>query len=212
MQLRTRDSASGRRRRSGSAGLRGGMAGVLGAAVVLMAAPAGAAAPVGAIRSASAYWDIGDPQHTQISLSAMTSARAGNPGSIFLHVTQRFCNAATDELVYRSFDRSAPLERGSFLVRPYLRSARLWTSTTVQGTEQRVSGCANTTTFPTSFTPLGPSAVTVKASWTGVGDTRPSGPNQVTRDAVATGALTGARLNPGRLGTTTIASITSRTP
>ena len=182
--------------------------GVVGA-FALLAAPA-AAAPLRGDRSASAFWVVGDDQQTRVSVQAGTAEAGQDPGSLFLFVTQAFCDTATDEMVFRSFSSQEALRPGDFRVHPLLKSARLDVTTEVSGTEQRLPGCTSPTGFP-SFTDLGKSTVEVHATWTATGEVVEVQPGVVARDAVATGTITGEMLSPGPLGSSQFAQLRAST-
>lgn len=191
--------------RDRSARRRLGMAlGGAAAATLLMAAPAGAAPPGGG--SASAFWDVGDARQTRVSVQGSTTGGPHDADSRFLFVTQSFCDEGADQMVFRSFLSQGPIEQGGFSVHPRLKSARLKTSTTVTGAEQRVGTCASPS-GPVSFTNLGTSSVKVQVNWDATSDVYEVQPGIVARDAVATGTITGSTLSPGPLGSSDTAQI-----
>lgn len=181
----------------------------LGVAAALLLAVAPAAAAAGT-RSTIAFWDLGDPMHTRVSLQGTAAANAEEPGSLFLLVTQSHCETATDEMVFRSFFSQQPLDPGSFRVHPQLKWARLSTSTSVTGSEQRLAGCASPSGFPTSSS-LGLSTVDIDATWTATGPAYEVQPGITARDAVATGSITGSTLTVGSMGEAQFAQLRSRT-
>jgi hypothetical protein len=176
------------------------------AALLLTAAPAAAS---GGTRSTIAFWDLDDLMHTRVSLQGTAAANAEQPGSLFLFVTQSYCDTATDEMVFRSFFSQQPLDPGSFRVHPQLKWARLSTSTSVTGSEQRLVGCASTSGFPTSNS-LGPSMIDIETSWTATGPAYEVQPGITARDAVATGSITGSTLTVGPMGDSQFAQLRSQ--
>ncbi len=179
----------------------------VGAALLLAAAPAAAS---GGTRSAIASWDLGDPMRTRVSLQGTAAANAEEPGSLFLFVTQSYCETATDEMVFRSFFSQQPLDPGSFRVHPQLKWARLSTSTSVTGSEQRVAGCASPSGSPTSSS-LGLSTIDIDATWTASGPAYEVQPGITARNAVATGSITGSTLTVGPMGDAQFAQLRSQT-
>jgi hypothetical protein len=175
---------------------------VVVAAVLAMAAPAGAATAPS--RLAIAFWQTGDAQNTNVSVQA--TEQPGQGSSLFLFVTQRWCDTATDEMVFRSFSASPALAAQQFLALPNLKGARLDVATTVNGTEQRLGPCSSPSGSP-SQTSLGSSSVHVVASWTGVGAVYTVQPGIVGRTANATGSITGDVLSPGSLGSASFAEL-----
>ena len=167
------------------------------------AAPA-AATPDAVSRSADAFWRVGDPLNTQVSL---TARRADGVASVFVHVVQSYCDSSTGEKVVRIYSSDQPVRLRNVSFDRRLRLAWVRASLPVIGTEQRIAGCTMSNGGPTT-TPLGSTRVDVRARWRGVGETRPAGPSDaVARSAVATGSVTGVPHTPGRLGPTTIAAL-----
>jgi len=166
------------------------------------AAPA-AAAPDAVSRSADAFWRVGDPLDTQVSLTARW---AGGTASVFVHVVQNYCDAGRGEKVVRVFSSDQPVRLRNVSFDRRLRLARVRASLSVTGTEHRIAGCTVSNGGATT-TSLGSTRVDVRARWRGVGETRQVGPDSFGRSAVATGWMTGVPRTPGALGRTTIAAL-----
>lgn len=166
------------------------------------AAPA-AAAPEPVSRSADAFWRVGDPLDTQVSL---TARRAGGTASVFVHVVQSYCDTGRGEKVVRVFSSDQPVRLRNVSFDRRLRLARVRASLSVIGTEHRIAGCIVSNGGATT-TSLGSRRVDVYARWRGVGETRQVGPDSFGRSAVATGSVTGIPSTPGPLGRTTTASL-----
>lgn len=179
--------------------------GVVVAAIVLVAGPAAAS---GSTRSAIAFWDLNDPLQTRVSVQGNTSATGQDAGSLFLFVTQSYCDTGTDQLVFRSFFSQSALAPGSFRVHPLLKSATLNTSTTVSGSEQRLQGCSSPSGF--TFTDLGLSTVDAQVTWTATSEPYEVQPGITGRDATATGSIAGTSLSPGPVGTSQFAQLRSQ--
>lgn len=177
--------------------------GLLTAAAAVVASSVPATAATAPQQSASAFWQLGDSLNTRVSLQA--SEQAGGSSSLFLFVTQSFCDTATDERVFRSFFAQTDLAPRAFVAAP-LRSARLTSPVTVSGSEQRSPNCAFPGN-PTSFTNVGASSASLAATWEGVGATSEAGPGVTRRAATATGSIIGTALNPGALGTAQFAEL-----
>lgn len=161
---------------------------VVFAAVVLVVEPAGAAV-TSTTRSASAFWDVGDALQTRVSLQASEPA-AGGDGSLFVFITQRYCDTATNETVFLSYSGQSTLTTSAFRVLPNLKSAQLHVATTLNKSESRSPDCV-TPGNPTSFTNHGPVPVTIDVAWTGQGATYTVQPGVSGRNATATGTITG---------------------
>lgn len=172
--------------------------GVALTALLIGPALAATAAPPAVSRSASASWALGDALDTKVSLQGSVRT-TGDPGDLFLLVSQRFCDSATNELVIRGFSIQQPLDKRHFKVDPHLRSAAMQLRTMVKGSEFRSANCA-VPTGPPVFTDLGFSSVTVLARWVGSGPVYAVQPGITGRAATASGAITGSVVSPGSLG------------
>jgi len=170
-------------------------------AVVLAAAPAAAAPPTS---TAIAFWQLSDANNTAVSLQ---SARTpGQQSQLFLFVTQRFCDASTDETVFRSF-AAQPTISGSFNVTGSLTKASLATVVSGRQTEQRLSSCTSPSGVPT-FVDLGIVNVSLSAEWVATGPTFTVQPGIVARASTATGTLAGPNtLAVGQLGPSSSAEL-----
>jgi hypothetical protein len=182
-------------------------------AVLLWTQQPAAAVPGNVARSAAAFWDVGDPLSTRVSLQPTSARQHAEPGApvrsrqLFLFVTQQFCDTTTDELVLRSFASQSELRPQDVHVLPNLRRARLDATVDVDVFEQRLSSCTNPSGTPTSEQ-LPDATVTIEASWDATGPATPTGPGFVTRPATATGTLTSpSSAGVGDLGTADFASL-----
>jgi hypothetical protein len=174
------------------------------------------AAPKSVARSAVAFWDVGDALTTQVSLQptdAKTHLEQGKPErsrSVFLFVTQEFCDTGADQLVFRSFSSLSSIRPNQLQVQPNFKRARLDATVTLAGSEQRIDDCSDpegqgtTTSFDT--------VATITASWQATGPITEAGPGFFTRDAAATGTLTSpSSAGIGSLGAAEFASLTQFT-
>ncbi|HET9442600.1 MAG TPA: hypothetical protein VFO65_04710 [Acidimicrobiales bacterium] len=174
------------------------MALVVGGASVAQAGPATS-------RSASAFWVVGDAADTRVSLQATEPAGGAAGGTVFVFVTQRWCDTGADQMVFRSYSNAgAAVDARAFGVRPNLRAAGLAATVSLTGSEQRLSPCAAPTGIPTT-TPLGTTAAAISAAWTGTGDTYVVQDGIVGRAATAAGSIAGI----GELGTSQTAELRS---
>jgi hypothetical protein len=212
MTARRAGSAAVRSGRGGGAGRRRvGAAGLAAGLAMVALAPPAAAGPPGETASASAFWVLSDARSTAVSLQATTAPVASEPASLFVFVTQRYCDAAADETVFRSFSAGGTLDNpGSFRVHALLKSALLRSSATLSGFEQRYASCASPTVF-VSTTTLGSEQVELAVTWAGRGDAYEVQPGITGRDAEASGSITGGALAPGSLGTSQVAQLRSQT-
>jgi hypothetical protein len=156
------------------------------AALAVGVGPAGATPPPPQVLSASAFWQLNDANSNAVSLQI---TRTPDQKSLFVLVTQQFCDTATDERVFRGFSAQVPVS-GVAQVNAQLRHAVLATTVTGNQTEQRLASCANPSGIPT-FVNLGPATVAILAGWLGTGPITPVQPGIEARAARATGAIVG---------------------
>ena len=191
--------------------IRGALVGLvlaLGLVVVAPSVPAWAT-PAPVSTASAAFWQLHDAANTNISLQANDDASHTPPGplakssSVFLFVTQFFCDSSANQAVFRSIlVNNAPIKPGDYKALPNFKSASLRTTVPANVAEQRSDGCSSNPSGGTTTST--PTIVSISADWTGSGPVVQSGQNRFTRGATATGSLSGF----GSLGTATFASIT----
>jgi hypothetical protein len=147
------------------------------------ATPAAASANSQPVLSASAFWTT---HHPNGGVSVQVDEQHGKhpPGGLFLFVTQQFCDATHDQMVFRSFLSNAPLSASQVFVDRHLRAALVDAHVTVSGTEQRLHGCASPSGTPQT-TDLGNINAEIDAGWLATGPVRNVQPGIVARDAHA---------------------------
>jgi len=177
---------------------------------------------------AVAQWSLGDAQNTSVFVSGFEGSFQSPPGrpfqatNVFVGVSQYFCDAVQDELVFRGYSGFEPAPDALRISGTLTNASVSDASLTLFGSETRYADCANPTN-PT-FNNLGPFVVALSANWTGNGQlvrTRSTssfdaGPDckfffrfdGTSRQATATGSITG-QLNLGALGTTGFANMVS---
>lgn len=159
-------------------------------AVALLVAGALHASPAEAAEkrvSAIAFWAMDDPRSTSVSLQANEAAKGGED-SYFLFIHQRFCDTASNQMVFRGYSSSGSLPKGAFSGSSSLSRAALKASLPVTVSEQRQPSCSSTeqpTTVPQPGTTL-----TLDITWAGRGPIRTIQPGIEGRDATATGTIT----------------------
>jgi hypothetical protein len=109
-------------------------------------------------------------------------------------VTQRFCDAVTDQAVFRTIFAQADVDPGEFVVQPRLDQARLATTVTARVVDNRLASCAAPIGTPTTVDQ--PDArVTVDIDWKATGPLVTVQPDVVSGAAAATGSVKSTALN-----------------
>ena len=190
--------------------IRGAVIGLLVACGLVVVAPSvQAAAPAGSVAIGS--WQLHDARSTGVFLQATdntTHAQAPAPpktSSLLLQINQSFCDAGTNEFVFRTVTTlAAPLKPGDYKALPNFQSASLSTTVVASQVDQRFTGCpfaGGTATFVSTDVPL-----TIDVDWTGTGPVTVVQPGVTRRAAVATATLSGV-VGVRSLGTAAFAEI-----
>lgn len=166
-----------------------------GVAVALVAGPAAAATPP--TLSASAFWQLNGPLHTAVSLSATNAP--GSPSTVFVQISQEFCDTHTNEMVFRGFSTQAAV-KGVFVEDGRIRFAGLDTWVRAEEVDQRIPDCASPMGQPHEVD-LGTVSVHLRAGWLGTGPVTQVQPGIQARAAHALAILDGPNtLGVGKLG------------
>jgi len=168
-----------------------------GAAAALLGWPGQVMATATPTHAASAAWQLADGKNTRVSVN---TSRIDNRSTMSLFVSQEYCDAATDTLVYRSFSASTSLTQKQYQVLSKMKGANLAVTTPVSGTQMRIPNCAAPDHAAATTSSLGSAATAIAVTWTGVGSTYIVQPGVTGRAATATGSITGGALSPLNLG------------
>lgn len=178
---------------------------------------------------AVADWSMDDDRNTHVFVGAMDGRIVGQSllpddhQSVFLSVTQSYCDEGAGQQVYRSWFGFA--EDGASIEGGALSQASANMETTVQGYELRSDGCDEPVFFdPDEETRLGEHEVALSADWEATGKMEVAVRNfhfsggdfvfnstnvERSRDAEATGTLTGLAAVDSDLGASDYAEIVS---
>lgn len=177
---------------------------------------------------AVADWSMDDDRNTHVAVGAMDGRIVGQSPlpddhqSVYLSVTQSYCDEDAGEQVHRSWFGFA--EDGASIEGGALSQASADMKTTVQGYELRGDGCDGEPVFldPDDETHLGEREVALSADWEATGPMEVSVRNfhfsggdfvfngtnvERSRDAEATGTLTGLAAVDSDLGASDHAEI-----
>jgi hypothetical protein len=146
----------------------------------------------------------------------------GAEPTLFFFVSQQFCDALSDQEVFRSFTGSQPAQQALFAVGAHLADAVLGTRhVPMSGTEQRIDGCTGAATGAVPRARVHPRSLasfraSIFGSWTATSPGVEIQPGVRGRDGTAFGVeLSGGKLNLGDLGPSDFAQLrktTSPTP
>ena len=172
-------------------------------ALTLVLVPGVAEAGTGPTLSASAFWQLHDARHTEVSLQP--SRAPGEAPVIFVHITQEFCDSRTNQEVFRGFDAQGPLIALFRMDREH--TASLAAIVTGHVVDQRLSNCSTPSGQPTTVD-LGKVNVGLLAHWIGIGPIHTVQPGIDARSARAFGFFSGPDLlRIGLLGSTGVAEL-----
>jgi hypothetical protein len=170
-----------------------------------------AVSPAGAAKtntfSAFAGWQTGGTTPSNISMQV--DRASGADATIFFFVSQEFCDTATNQEVFRSFQGSQPAQQVLFDIGPHLSSAVLGARRVpMSGSEQRIDGCTGTVGSAARFRGVHPNSLasfraSIYGSWSATSPSVLIQPGIHGRDATAFGVeISGGPLNLGDLGAT----------
>ena len=159
---------------------------VAAASLGVIAAPAARAATTTETFSATGFWQLNDANHTAVSVSAV-DARRPSATTVFVFVSQQFCDTAADQAVFRSvLANFVAVKPGDVNIQPQLKRASLRSTVPATVVDNRLGTCASPSGIPTTVQ-QGTFPLTISADWTATGPAVTVQPGVVRRATTATG-------------------------